>query len=81
MREICDIKTKKGDRVGNRLVRTITPLGADKLYDKFIAGAKGERLRTGEKMTILCRKPGAWYIASSPMSFLRTFQILGPASL
>jgi hypothetical protein len=25
MREICDIKTKRGDRVGGRLVRTITP--------------------------------------------------------
>jgi integrase len=60
MREICDIKTRKGDRVGERLVKTITPRGADKLYDKFIAGPRGERLRTGEKMTILCRK--AWRV-------------------
>jgi hypothetical protein len=60
MREICEIKTKKGDRVGDRLVKTITPRGADKLYDKFIVGPKRERLRTGEKMTILCRK--AWRV-------------------
>jgi integrase len=60
VREICDIKTKKGDRVGGRLVKTITPRGADKLYDKFIAGVNGERLRTGEKMTVLCRK--AWRV-------------------
>jgi integrase len=60
MREICNIKTKKGDRVGDRLVKTISPRGADKLYDKFITGPKGERLRTGEKITILCRK--AWRV-------------------
>lgn len=60
IREICDIKTKKGDRVGDRLIKSISPRGADKLYDKFIAGTKGERLRTGEKMTILCRK--AWRV-------------------
>ena len=60
MREICDALTKKGDRVGDRPVKTISPRAADKLYTKFIAGAKGERLRTGEKMTVLCRK--AWRV-------------------
>jgi integrase len=60
MREVCDIITKKGDRVGDRLVKTITPRAADKLYDKFIASPNGERLRTGEKMTVLCRK--AWRV-------------------
>ena len=60
MLEVCDTKTRKGDRVGDRLVKTVSPRGADKLYDRFIAGAKGERLRTGEKMTLLCRK--AWRV-------------------
>jgi hypothetical protein len=62
MREVCDTLTKKGDRVGGRLVKTISPRGADKLYDLFIkrAGSKGERLRTGEKMVLLCRK--AWRV-------------------
>jgi hypothetical protein len=60
MLEICDTLTKKGDRVGDRLVKTVSPRGADKLYDRFIAGPKGLRLRTGEKMTLLCRK--AWRV-------------------
>ncbi len=60
MQEICDTLTKKGDRVGGRLVKTVTPRGADKLYDRFIAGPRGERLRTGEKLTTLCRK--AWRV-------------------
>jgi hypothetical protein len=49
MREICDTPTKKGDRVGDRLVKTISPRAADKLYAKFIAGAKGERLREDDR--------------------------------
>ena len=60
MREVCDTLTKKGDRVGDRLVKTISPRAADKLYDIFISGTAGERLRTGEKMTMLCRK--AWRV-------------------
>jgi len=66
MDQICDIKTKTGDRVGDRLVKTISPRAADKLYDKFIAGtgkklpAGKERLRTGEKLVGLCRK--AWRV-------------------
>jgi hypothetical protein len=37
MDEICNVRTKKGDRVGDRLVRTISPRAADKLYDNFLA--------------------------------------------
>lgn len=37
MDEICNIITKKGDRVGDRLVKSISPRAADKLYVKFIA--------------------------------------------
>jgi hypothetical protein len=60
MREICETLTKKGDRVGGRSIKSITPRGADKLYDKFASGEKGKRLRTAEKMTVLCRK--AWRV-------------------
>jgi hypothetical protein len=56
MARVCGTITKKGDRVGDRLVKSITPRAADKLYDKFIASPDGERLRTGEKMVGLCRK-------------------------
>lgn len=73
MQQICDITTKSGDRIGSRLVKTITPRAADKLYEKFIVmkprkasaedgdGSKPQkRLRTGEKMVGLCRK--AWKV-------------------
>lgn len=60
MDEVCNTKTKKGDRVGDRPVKTISPRGADKLYDIFIQKEDGQRLRTGEKMTVLCRK--AWRV-------------------
>jgi hypothetical protein len=60
MREVCDTLTKRGDRVGTRFIKSISPLGADKLYDRFVTGEKGTRLRTAEKMVLLCRK--AWRV-------------------
>jgi integrase len=60
MDQVCNTKTKKGDRIGDRLVKTITPRAADKLYDIFIRREDGERLRTGEKLVVLCRK--AWRV-------------------
>jgi hypothetical protein len=61
MQAVCDIVTKKGDRVGDRLARTITPRGADKLIEYFNTGTKGQiRLRTGHKLMMLCRK--AWKV-------------------
>jgi hypothetical protein len=60
MREICDTLTNRGDRVGGRPIKSVTPLGADKLYDRFVKGKKGKRLRTAEKLVVLCRK--AWRV-------------------
>jgi hypothetical protein len=60
MREVCDTLTKRGDRVGARSIKSISPLGADKLYDRFVTGEKGKRLRTAEKLVLLCRK--AWRV-------------------
>ena len=62
MHEICDMLTIKGTRVGSLPVRSISPRAADKLYDRFTKGkkGKGERLRTAEKLTVLCRK--AWRV-------------------
>jgi hypothetical protein len=60
MDQVCNTLTKKGDRICDRLVKTITPRAADKLYDKFIEREDGERLRTGEKLVVLCRK--AWRV-------------------
>jgi hypothetical protein len=59
--QLCDLKTRRGDRVGNRMIRTITPLGADKLYDKLLIGPRGKkRHRTAEKIIKICRK--AWRV-------------------
>jgi hypothetical protein len=60
MHEICNTLTKRGDRIGGRPIKSVTSLGADKLYDRFVNGGKGARLRTAEKMVVLCRK--AWRV-------------------
>ena len=60
MQMICDATDKKGQRVGGRPIKSVTPRAADKLYDKLIKGRKGERLRQGEKVVSLCRK--AWRV-------------------
>jgi integrase len=57
---VADTLTKNGDRIGSRLIRSITPRGADKIYEKIIIGVKGKRLRQGEKAVALCRK--AWKV-------------------
>ena len=68
---------QKGDRVGDRLAKTITPRAADRLYDKFIKSENGERLSTGEKLVVLSRK--AWRVVRRLFwtSFPRTFVIPG----
>ena len=47
MREICDTLTKKGDRIGSRPIKSVTPLGADKIYDRLTVGSKGVALPQG----------------------------------
>ncbi len=60
MRAVCNTLNKKGVRIGNLPINSITPRAADKLYDKFITTNKGERFRRGEKLVTLCRK--AWRV-------------------
>lgn len=57
---VTDIVTKKGDRIGQRKIKSITPVSADKIYEIIIAGPRGERLRQGEKAVALCRR--AWRV-------------------
>lgn len=57
---VADIVTKKGDRIGNRPIRAISPVGADKIYDIICNGPRGERPRQGEKAVALCRR--AWRV-------------------
>jgi hypothetical protein len=55
-----NIVTKKGDKLGDRKIKSITPLSTEKIYAKIIDGPKGERLRQGEKAVALCRR--AWRV-------------------
>jgi hypothetical protein len=57
---IADIVTKKGDRIGDRRIRAITPISADKIYDIICHGPRGPRPRQGEKAVALCRR--AWRV-------------------
>jgi hypothetical protein len=57
---IADIVTKKGDRIGDRPIRAITPVSADKIYDIVCKGPRGLRPRQGEKALALCRR--AWRV-------------------
>jgi hypothetical protein len=60
MQQLCDATTKKGDRIGTRPIKSITPRGADKLYELLLYGPNGKRPRTAEKIVKLCRK--AWRV-------------------
>jgi hypothetical protein len=60
MRMIEGIVTKKGDRLSDRKIKSVSPISADKIYEKIIAGQRGERLRQGEKAVALCRR--AWRV-------------------
>jgi hypothetical protein len=57
---ITEIATKKGDRIGERRIRAITPVSADKIYEIICKGPRGPRLRQGEKAVALCRR--AWRV-------------------
>jgi hypothetical protein len=57
---VIDLPTRRGDRVGHRLIKSISPLAADKIYERICAGPHGPRPRQGEKVVALCR--AAWRV-------------------
>ena len=57
---VSDLITKKGDRVGDRKIKAITPVSADKIYERIIEGPRGSRPRQGEKVVGLCAR--AWSV-------------------
>jgi len=57
---ITDLITKKGDRIGSRRIRAISPRSADKIYDLIRNGPRGPRPRQAEKAVMLCRR--AWSV-------------------
>jgi hypothetical protein len=64
IRLVCDLKGKSGIRLGDRMVASITPETADKLYatvrDNPIRKGKTSRPRTAEKVVAICRH--AWKV-------------------
>jgi hypothetical protein len=60
MQLVNSVVTKRGDKIGDRSIRSITPRAADKIYAIVINGPRGERLRQGEKVISICRH--AWRV-------------------
>ena len=60
MQLVGAVVTKKGDKIGDRSIRAITPRAADKIYARIIDGPRGQRLRQGEKVLSVCRH--AWRV-------------------
>jgi hypothetical protein len=60
MRLVAGVVTKRGDTIGHRPIRSITPRAADKIYARVIEGPRGLRLRQGEKVISVCRH--AWRV-------------------
>ena len=54
------VVTKKGDKIGDRRIKAITPISADKIYGIILDGPDGERPRQAEKAVTLCRR--AWRV-------------------
>jgi hypothetical protein len=65
---VADMVTTRGDRVGGRPVKAITPAAADKIYERL---CQGSRLRQAEKVVAICR--AAWRVVRrlSPDAFDR----------
>ena len=57
---VTGLVTKKGDRIGQRPIKSITPVSADKIYELVCTGPRGPRPRQGEKVIALCRN--AWRV-------------------
>jgi hypothetical protein len=76
---VADIVTKKGDRIGNRSIKAITPVSADKIYDHVIVGPRGLRQRQGEKVLDYVLGHGALFIDFIPRCSIETSRTHGAA--
>ena len=59
MQLIEDIVTKKGDRLGDRQIRSMTPVSTDMIYEIILSGPDGNRPRQAEKAWRFPGAPGA----------------------
>jgi len=55
-----NIVTKKGDKLGDRKIKSVTPISADRIYENILSGHIRERPRQAEKVVVLCRR--AWKV-------------------
>ena len=55
-----NIVTKKGDKLGDRKIKALTPISADKVYEIILSAPTGARPRQAEKAVALCRR--AWRV-------------------
>ena len=76
---VSDMVTKKGDRIGDRKIKAITPVSADKIYELILQGPRGERPRQGEKAVALCRRAFVLFIAYIQINLIAPYRILGTA--
>jgi hypothetical protein len=60
MQTVENVTTKRGDLIGGRKIRAISPVSADKIYAIILAGPGGQRPRQAEKVVTLCRR--AWRV-------------------
>src|SRR5882724_5400603 len=69
MRELCKMTTKKGDRIGSRAIKSITPRGADKIYDCLTLGPKVQDCQPRRRLCFSVAKLGG-----SCIDFIRGVQ-------
>jgi hypothetical protein len=79
MQLVDDQVTKRGDRVGDRPVKAITPGAADRLYARIVEGPRRQRLRQDEKAIALCRHAWNVVIACIMTNLIGTCRIRGQA--
>jgi hypothetical protein len=50
---IENIVTKKGDKLGDRKIKSVTPISADRIYEKILSGHDRERPLVGIQRIML----------------------------
>ena len=74
---VDDILTKKGDRIGDRLIRSITPRGADKIYEKIIFGPMASDCGKARKLSLYAARHGALCDVCIPTNLTRRCRTRG----
>jgi integrase len=66
-----NIVTSKGDKLGDRKIKAVTPISADKIYGIILTAREGQRPRQAEKAVALCRRAWAVVHRLHPSEFNR----------